>query len=134
MAAVVQALSWVFLLVKASVSQRKKARKLALDGIEHFKKGGPSKEGKDLVKDLKKNYHFVGFAPNVIYVKESGPKQDLKYQWVHPFSVPTLLYKHKKLPMLVMVNGNLDLNDSRLRKIGKNVKLDELQNILGITG
>lgn len=134
MGKVISALTWCRQLAAAPVKARKKARKLALDAIGHFKKGKASEEGKTLVESLEKDFTFVGFCPSVSYIKETGSKDDLRAQWVHPFSTPSLLYKHKKLPVLIIANGNLDFNDSRLRKIDKNMGLDELHDILGITG
>lgn len=131
---VVTALTWVYQLVKSSKSQRTKAKELALDHILHFKGGKKTEQSEALVNSLGKEFEFVGFAPNIMYVKEKGSAEDMKAQWVHAFSVPTLLYKHKELPVLIVANGNLDFNDSRLRKIDKNIDLDELRNILGITG
>jgi hypothetical protein len=120
-------------MMVSSVKKRLEWVKLVLNHIENFDKGKSKKEGEELIKELKKNYILIGFAPNITYVKHDGAKEDLKYQWVHPFGTPTLLYKHKKLPTLLLVNGNLDFNNSRLNKIDKNKSL-ELQSILGITG
>lgn len=134
MSEVYSALTWCYQLVKSTRGHRQKAKRLALNAIKHFKKGEASKEGDELAKELKENYEFIGFIPSVSYVKEKGTKKDLQAIWVHPFSTPTLLYKHKKLPVLVVVNGNIDFNDTRIRKIDKNADLDGLENILGITG
>jgi hypothetical protein len=134
MGRVISTLTWVFQLVRSSPARRTEAKKLALDHIRHFKRGKKSEQGENLVKQLIEEFDFVGFTPNVTYVKEKGIKQDLNAQWVHPFSIPTLLFKHKELPILAITNGNLDFNDSRLRKIDKNIDLEELQDILGITG
>ena len=131
---IVTALTWAYTLTKAKIPDRKQVRKLVIDGLKKFKKGKVSEEGTKFVKNLQKDFEFVGFAPNIFYIKESGPKKHTEVQWVHPFSVPTLLYKHKKLPYLILTNPNLDFNDSRLRQIDQNVSLEELQNILGITG
>lgn len=127
-------LTWVWDLIKSKASHRKEARTLAEDAVKNFKKGNPSKEGDTLCSQLKKDFEFIGFAPNISYIKEKGPKDQLEALWVHPFSVPTLLYKHKKLPYLVLVNGNLDFNNTRLSDIKQNASLDGLENILGITG
>jgi hypothetical protein len=134
MSEVITALTWAYQLTKSKIPDRKKVRHLVMNGIKNFKLGKPSKAGDDLVKSLKKDFEFIGFSPNIMYIKEDGPKKHTEVQWVHPFSVPTLLFKNKKLPYLVLVNPNLDFNDSRLRKIDQNLSLEELQGVLGITG
>jgi hypothetical protein len=133
---VITTLTWFVYLLKVDVEHRIRARMDALNLIRFFNKGRKSKLGEQLYNDLNngKLYEFVGFAPNIFYAKESGTKTDMSVQWVHPFSSPTLLYKHKKLPILIISNGNLEFNESRLRSIDKNSTLQELQDILGITG
>ena len=131
---VVKTLTWAIQMLQMKVSQRTKTRKLCLDHIENFKRGKPSDEGTTLVESLKKDFQFIGFSPNVYYIKEKGPANDLNVMWVHPFSTPALLFKHKKLPCLLITNGNIEFNSSRLKKIKANNGLDNLDDILGITG
>lgn len=131
---VVKTLTWAAQMLQMSAANRTKTKKLCLNHVRHFDKGEKTKAAVDFVNSLQKDFQFIGFTPNVFYLKEKGPKNDMNVLWVHPFSTPTLLYKHKRLPCLLMTNGNLEFNSSRLAKIKANIGIDELHNILGITG
>lgn len=140
-------LSWGPTILEMDESARKEIVDLTFEGIAHFKGGKISKEGENLVKDLKQNYKLVGFVPSATYImaKERG-EGSLGVFWEHPFSIPSLLLKHNKLPLLVISNGNLDFDDSRLLKMARSekVEVDELadgeydfeknEKISGITG
>ena len=133
---VVTGLSWVKTLLNAPVKARSKAKKLVLEAIKIFKKGKPSDEGDDLYALLtSKNVKFVGFTPNITYIKEKSEYRDeLSALWCHPFSTYSLLYKHSDLPILIIANPNLEFNESCLKKISANSNIKELRNMLGITG
>ena len=136
---IVTALTWVRDLLSFPVSARKKVRRIILKGILNFKKGKPSQEANEFIDGLKKNGQFIGFATNVSYVMEDSPNdEELNALWVHPFSEPTLLYKLKGLPVLIVTNPNIEYNDSVLNKIDNNNFNKELKkvltNIRGING
>jgi hypothetical protein len=82
-------------------------------------------EGRSLVADLKENYTVVGFSTAIVYLsgKERG-EGDLDCFWEHPFSMPTIVLKHNRYPLIISTNGNINLNDSRLLKLAN---LSELQ-------
>lgn len=118
---VISGLSWVRDLLSFSVPHRKKVRRLIMDGILNFKKGKPSKEGTDFINYLKQEGQFVGFATNMTYVMENSKYDDeLESIWVHPLSEPSLLYKIKDMPILIVTNPNIEYNDSVLNKIEQN--------------
>jgi hypothetical protein len=118
---IVTALSWVKDLLNFPVSARKKVRKMVLDGIKNFKKGKPSKEAEEFLELLKQEGQLVGFATNITYVMESAKYDDeLESIWVHPLSEPSLLYKIKDMPILIVTNPNIEYNDSVLNKIEQN--------------
>lgn len=137
---IVTALSWVKNMVFSKVSHRKESRKIALEGILHHVGGKPTKEMKELVELLSSDaVEFIGFIPSVSYIKEkSSFKDELQAMFVHPFSSPTLLYKLKDSPVLLITNGNLDFNNSVLCKISENKYNEDIKNleggVLGITG
>ena len=137
---IVTALSWVKNMVFSKVSHRKASREVALEGILHHVGGKPTKEMKQLVELLKSDeVELIGFIPSVSYIKENSSfKDELQAMFVHPFSSPTLLYKLKDKPVLLVVNGNLDFNNSVLCKISENKYNEDIKNlegsILGITG
>lgn len=136
---IITALSWVKDLLLFSPSRRKKMRKLALESLKKFKQGKESDEGIELVRGLEEEAEFIGFVPNVSYVKEMAKDaEDLSSIFVHPFGSPTLLYKVKGKPILLLTNANLEYNKSKLEEIPHNKYQKKLMNVvkntLGITG
>lgn len=128
---IVSGLSWVLDLLQFPVPARRKVKKIALSGIRLFKKGKKSSEGEHVHQFLTEDCEFIGFALNMSYVMENSKyKDELNNVWVHPFSTPTLLYKVKGLPMLVVSNENLDYNNSALSMIESNKFNDELMRVL----
>jgi hypothetical protein len=128
---IVTALSWVKQIITLPVKERKKLRKICLKGIKLFKKGKESSEGEEIERFLKEDCDFIGFAVNISYVMENSKYDDeLSALYVHPFSAPTLLYKVKNAPMLVVSNENLNYNKSSLQNIEMNKYNKKLMSIL----
>lgn len=129
---------WALTLRNSSISERKKAVELAMDGILTYNKGKVTPQGKELVKALKKDFELIGLSPSVTYIRARG--QDLNTiarpapLFIHPWGQRTLLLKHKKMPFLIMVNSSIRLNESALEFIKGNEKLTELFDLEGITG
>lgn len=139
-------LTWAVTLLDAEEKERKEILNMVFDSIETFKAGQKSPEGKNAVKFLKEECRIVGFIPQVTYImpKERGDGS-LECFWEHPFSIPTILAKHKTLPFLIISNGNIDFDDSRLKKMASlhSIEVDqesdgeiefEKDEIQGITG
>ena len=63
---------------------------------------------------------FVGISPSTRYIKTKGSAEDLDAIWVHPFSVPTLLFYHKKTHCLINAGAAIRFNDSILNEIAEN--------------
>lgn len=121
-------LTWAITILDTTEDDRKEYIDLVLSSILNFKKGEPSEDGKKAVSFLKNECKLIGFCPSTTYImhKPRG-ENSLNVFWEHPFSIPTLLFKHKNLPFLILSNGNLDFDDSRLIKmnnIGK-IEIDE---------
>ena len=136
---IVTALSWVRDMLTFSISARKKIRRLTLDGILKFKDGKETKEARELIEGFKNNSQFIGFATNISYIMENSKhEEELESIWVHALSQPSLLYKVKGLPVLIVTNPNIDYNNSVLNKIDGNEFNKELKkvlkNIRGING
>jgi predicted secreted acid phosphatase len=128
---IVSGLSWVADILGFSVTNRKKVRRLVLEGILNFKRGKPSKEATDFVNYLKQEGQFVGFATNMTYVMENSKYADeLESIWIHPLSEPSLLYKIKDMPILIVTNPNIEYNDSVLNKIEENKYNKILQKVI----
>jgi hypothetical protein len=120
-----------------TLKERTECHKEALDALSLFKKGRVSEEGKKLTDLFKsgKDYRFLGMVPLMYYFRvSSSSSDDLKALWEHPFSMFTMAYEHKSLPLIILCNANIEYNDSVLANIDGNKGLREMKDILGITG
>lgn len=138
-------LSWLDDLLESSQKRRKQLKAALLTGIreakaewtnhknpEERKIKSKNPESKKLANWLESDdFDFIGFTPSIMYVKETGPKPDLDAIWHHDFAVPSLLYKHKDLPFLIISNPGLDFNNSVVKSIDAN---QYNAVIYGITG
>jgi hypothetical protein len=139
---VVTSLSWANQMLNIPSSKRKKIKKIILEACKIFRKGQRSVEGDQLYQLLKGNeVELIGYVPNVSYIKIEGSSEQLKSFWVHPFSIPTLAFKSKKYPMVMLVNPSITFNDSILKSLEIDGKLlndindlKELKNMLGLAG
>lgn len=127
-------LDWAYdFLMRLSSEFKNRIVDTALEGIEVYKGGKKSKKGTETAELLTKDCDFIGVCPNIVYMlsETRGERGDTDVLWQHPFSETTLLFKHKEYPILILSNGNLDYNDSRLNKNKFN---DESFPIIGISG
>ena len=134
-------LSWVTVMIQQAQVNPNKARKTRakwvdhiLDGIKSYRKKRSSPDAKYLTEILEDDdtWELIGFAVNLQYVRADHPSDDmLKYIFVHPWGTPPLIYKHKKLPVMITVGPGLRWNESILREIDDNGYND---NVEGATG
>jgi hypothetical protein len=115
---------------------RMKIVQSVIDGVRIFKKGVPTKEGKEFADLLESDkVDLIGFVPDVTYIRAtSRDPSDLEVLWNHKFSIPTLLYHLKGTPFLLLVNPNVAYNDSKLLEIKENADLIEIRDLKGIIG
>lgn len=147
--------TWVSTLINSSSSTRRKLKQKVTEGISFFnskwndvppnedlsdqnippkfKLKSKDKDVENFVKSLKKekNLKFIGFIPEVTYVKESGPKEHLEVLWEHQFGSPALLYAHESLPMLIITGPNIMFNDSIIRSIKTNSYKEKVNGVTG---
>lgn len=144
-------LEWVENLLASNPKQRNSLKNTILDGIKHYKakwrrRNSTGKDELDVGYDLSKlnpdgmdlhkllksgDVEFIGFCPDVAYIKEKGPAKHLEVPWLHQFGTPALLYKIKKYPALLIAAGNIRFNASALSEIDAN---NENNLLSGITG
>lgn len=132
---VVVALTWAYLMRQKTPKERKLIRDEILKRLIYFDKGVKSKDGEILFQELKseKNWVFIGFAPYTAYIKMDAEFEDqLGCTWIHPYSMPTLVYKHRWMPMVVHVNPELSYNESVVYRLNKDMK--HLKGVQGIMG
>lgn len=155
-------LTWGITLLESSESFRKQMLDLTYKGIESFNQeevekatqsGNKSKveelkqDGEDAVSFLKEDCEVIGFVPAVTYIMpKSRGEGSLTSFWEHPFSIPTIALKHKKFPFIILTNGNLNFDESKLVKIWElsgnidiegledGVEIEKPQDGLGILG
>lgn len=129
-------MKWASTLFWGTGKQRSEVVKTVIDAVKIFKKGKPSPEGEEYQKLLQSNkVELIGFVPNITYIRvNSSDKEDLEVLWDHRFSAPTLLFHLKDSPIMLLVNPNVDYNNSRLLEIGENSDLIEIRDLKGIIG
>lgn len=134
----VDGLSWVSHFLSLSASDRKAVVFEVLEALRDYSDQGEGSEdktaGEMLYEDIINNYKMIGVAPNVAYLKNDGSKDDLSPVWIHPFGVPTLLMKHKVLPVLILVNPGIRLNESFVDEMKLNSHLGGKTGGRGIHG
>lgn len=125
-------LKWVDTMLDASKRERAEWVKIIMDGLRYYRQFHPKKT--EWLSDQLENaheYELIGFVPNLSYIKHDAEDADLlKAIYVHPWGVPSLLFKHKKLPIAVIVNPAMRLDDTVLNE-QKNPREDDL---MGFTG
>jgi len=129
------ALTWAHGMRQKTVKQREETKNLILELIRLFDKGERSEAGEQLYKMLKseKEVQFIGFAPYTSYIMMSSKVKDhLGCTFIHPYSMPTLMYKHKVLPMIIHVNPEISYNESKIYRL--NPHLSQLRDTSGIMG
>lgn len=73
---------------------------------------------------------FLGFVPRIEYTMVTDDLTDVNTVWIHPFSLPTLLFWSHQGGFAFFVNANLDHNESVLAKVAGN----RLNPLRGFTG
>lgn len=150
--------TWVLTLTNSPSATRKKVKKAIFEGMKYFnakfKKIGPKESHKNVLSELEgdteysvksydpdvmafikqlekeQGFEFIGFSDQITYIKESGSKDQLEALWEHPFGSPTLLYKIKGLPALIIAGPDIEFNDSIRNKIPSNNR----EKTYGVTG
>lgn len=118
MAGVKDYLPWVALMTKLPKSERLRWVRCVLDGIRSYR--GKSPEKSVWLSDVLQSSEFetIGFAANVSYVRLDGNATEMSALYVHPWGTPTLLLKHKRLPVIIMASPSLRHDASLLAEAG----------------
>jgi hypothetical protein len=94
-----------------------------------------AKELDNLVKYISSDdFEIMGFAPNIGYLRVRGSKEFLDAWWIHPFSSPTLVVKHKKLPVIMLVGPSIQKDRSTIYEIeahGKDILTNPVEGYTG---
>lgn len=127
---------WYRDLEEMSPQARAKLIDVVLDNISRFGTQNDSVNSacSELVRALKRDFDFVGFSPSVMYLKHKGDRDDLDATFVHPWAMVTLIFKHRKLPMLIHVNAGMKKDKMILASIPFNHEVFEGIAARGITG
>lgn len=137
---VVNALKWVDVFRKSPSVYREQRKKEILSALLEAAGDKDTTMNKASLLALKRaledttEFTLVGVVYQIRYFKLRGEEEDLYPEWVHPFSVPTLMFASKKLPMIMIVNPALRYNKSFLSDIPFNKDLAEAQHLAGHTG
>lgn len=115
---------WYAQLLKLDARKRKAVVDTALKRIKESKP-----EAFEFIRKF--DCELVGITPGVEYTLVSDAQGELEVTFVHPYSMPTLLYWCKQGGFGFFVNANLEYNDTVLNRIAGN-KVDK--GIRGFTG
>lgn len=123
-------LSWVTLMTKIPVKARYEWLAQVIKGLKSYR--GKSDKRRQWLSDMimdSGEFETVGFAANTSYVKIDGNAKELNCMFVHPWGSPTLLLKHKRLPLCVLVSASMRYDETILNENGGQNK-----QVRGLTG
>jgi hypothetical protein len=134
MADVKDSLSWVSTMLMSPAKERKKWAKMILKNIRMaFNSEARPGETDDLVNLLESSdVEIIGFAPNIQYLRVDGSENFLKAWWIHP-NQPTLIAKHKRLPLVFLAGPSLRFNETVIKEVNPENGIQE-QSLVGFTG
>jgi hypothetical protein len=134
MADVKDSLSWVSTMLMSPAKERKKWAKMILKNIRlAFNSEARPGETDDLVNLLESSdVEIIGFAPNIQYLRVDGSENFLKAWWVHP-NQPTLIAKHKRLPLVFLAGPSLRFNETVIKEVNPVEGIQE-ESLVGFTG
>lgn len=137
---VVEYLSWVYTMLSTPVKRRHQWVETIFDGLRSYRNskrdGAHATYLSDALLDSN-TWEIIGFVPNVSYVRVDYPKgfegddSMIENIFVHPWGAPTLLCKHRRLPVAIMVGPGMRWNDSVLSELKEN---GDVENPIGFTG
>lgn len=125
-------LPWVALMTKIPASERMRWVKEVFAGIRSYRNKQSDASRASWLSDVlsdRKEFELVGFAANVTYVRIDGNAMDLSAMYVHPWGTPTLLLKHKRLPVIIMASPSMRYDASLLAEAG-----NKTSAVKGFTG
>jgi hypothetical protein len=106
--------------------EEKKRLAICRTALKRLKENRP--ETYQFIKDGR--CKLVGIAPSIEYTLVEKSEGDLDVTFSHAFSMPTLLYWHPKGKIAILVNANLEFNNTVLNKVRGN----KSESIRGFTG
>lgn len=108
-----QALSWANVVSRMTRSEKQDLVDLIIDGIRAQRKSKRSDQVwlSDYLRN-EKDFEIIGFALNAPYINVDRSWGDTKPLWVHPWGIPAILGRHRKLPSLVMASPTIRLNEN----------------------
>lgn len=108
-------MSWVPTMLNSSKERRQEWIESIIDA---FKSLGPKKRDASVrylsdVLSENKEFKFIGFVPKIEYIKADGPKNHMNVIFEHQHMNPTLLYKHKDLPVLIIAGPGIEWDEDQ---------------------
>lgn len=108
-------LSYAKTLSKMDKKEKQALLKLSLDGLRSYRKENKKKDGwfSDYLES-NKDFELVGFALNYSYINLDPKYGDTGPVWVHPWGLPSLLYRHKRNPVYMLTGPAHRLDENIL--------------------
>lgn len=132
MGSVRDSLSWFKVFLGCTKEERRTFAELVLDGLRYYRQY--NKKDQEWLSDVledESRFTLWGVAPNIEYgLIEGGDAEMMEARFVHAWGIPTLVYKHNKLPIIILMNPAMRLNETVLNEVS-NPKQDDL---MGFTG
>lgn len=127
-------LSWVSTMLMSPAGERRKWVKMILKNLRKaFNPKAKEGETEELVNLLESSdVEIIGFAPNIQYLRVDGSENFLKAWWVHP-NQPTLIAKHKRLPLILLAGPSLRFNETVIKEVNPEKGVQE-ESLVGFTG
>ncbi|NDC48775.1 MAG: hypothetical protein EBZ61_06815 [Micrococcales bacterium] len=134
MSGVRDSLSWVSTMLMTSGKDRKKWVKIILKNLlTAFNPAARPGETEELVNLLDgPDVEIIGIAPNIQYLRVDGSENFLKAWWIHP-NQPTLIAKHKRLPLVFLAGPSLRFNETVIKEVNPEKGIQE-ESLVGFTG
>jgi hypothetical protein len=105
-------LSWTLTMIATPVRKRKDWVRLILEGLHKFGKNGEGKYLANMLAD-KRVWECLGFSTNAHYILLKGREEDMKETMSDDWNSPTLLFKHKELPLFVIAGPEVKLSGKK---------------------
>lgn len=127
-------LSWVSTMLMSPAKERRTWVKIILKNLRKaFNPKAKKGETEELVNLLESSdVEIIGIAPNIQYLRVDGSENFIKAWWVHP-NQPTLIAKHKRLPLVFLAGPSLRFNETVIKEINPEKGVEE-QSLVGFTG
>lgn len=134
MSQVAESMKYLRYIINSDRKDRENLKNQIIKGIEESHNPDAYEgETEDLVNLLRSpDVEIIGFVPNIQYIRLDGSVDFLKTWWVHA-TQPTLIVKHKRLPLVFLAGPSLRWNKSVIKEVNPKSGIEK-DDLIGFTG